>query len=229
MPHYMLLKADNMSLSLNQECNLIFADYVYENTDFAWINKFWNQYLVPGGIFICMTDYHSVFECGTYLKSMPDAIFVNHLVWKNEWGNHPKDRFHQCFDDIIIFSKGKHTKFYSDRIQIPKATANTKLNPSGRKTKTATAFIDDVCLTTTSKERIKKEDGHLVAWQKPLKLMSRLMLPFTDENDVVLDLFMGSGTLAEWCYINNRSYIGIENNETIYKLAEQRLERYELK
>jgi DNA modification methylase len=211
-----------MDVWLPLKTEFIFADYVYENLDFSWIDKWWER-LSDNGLFIAMTDFHSIFELGIKLKSMPNSTFVNHLVWKNEWGNHPKDRFHQCFDDIVIFCKGKNWKFYSDRIQVSKVTVNTKLNPSGRQTKTATAFINDICLTTTSKERIKSEDGHLVKWQKPLALMDRILLPFTDKGDFILDLFMGSGTVGEWCLKNNRNFIGIENNIEIFSLAEKRL------
>ena len=209
-------------ISLPKSIDVIFADYVYENLDFSWITAHWNS-LRYGGVFIAMTDFHSIFELGVFLKNMPDAQFINHLAWKNEWGNHPKDRFHQCFDDIVIFSKGKHNHFYSDRIQIDKVTKNKGLNPSGRDTKTATAFISDICLTTTSKERIKEENGHLIKWQKPLALMQRIIDPFTDEGDEVLDLFMGSGTLGEWCIQNNRNYTGIENDSIVFGLAEKRL------
>jgi hypothetical protein len=82
-----------MEVGISCRVNVIFADYVYENLDFSWINKWWNN-LFHNGLFIAMTDFHSIFELGVKLKSMPDATFVNHLVWKNEWGNHPKDRFH---------------------------------------------------------------------------------------------------------------------------------------
>lgn len=211
-----------MLLEINQEFDVIFADYIYENLDFSWVDKYWTL-LKKGGIFIGMTDYHSVFEYGVKMKSMLNSKFVNHLSWKNEWGNHPKDRFHQCFDDIIIFSKDTHKNFYSDRIQIDKVTKNKGLNPSGRQTKTATAFITDICLTTTSKERIKKRDGHLVRWQKPVALIQRILDPFTDEGDDVLDLFMGTSPVGEWCIRNNRNYVGIEYDREVFELAEKRL------
>jgi len=196
---------------------------IYENADLFWIDKYWRS-LIEGGIFIIQTDWHTNWMVRSKMEPLKDSFFVNHLVWKNEWGNHPKDRFHQCYDDIIIFSKGKGHKFYSDRIQIDKATKNKGLNPSGRETKTATAWIDDICLTTTSKERIKKSDGHLIQWQKPVKLFDRIVAPFTDEEDVVLDLFMGSGSLGEWCILNNRNYVGIENDKEVFDLAKQRLD-----
>ena len=219
---YRIINDNNMNVDIDSLYDVIFADYVYENLDFNWLFRYW-KHLKEGGVFIAMTDYHSVFEFGFLTKQLENSQLVNHLAWKNEWGNHPKDRFHQCFDDIIIFSKGKHKHFYSDRIQIDKVTKNRKLNPSGRQTKTATAFVSDICLTTTSKERIKTEDGHLIRWQKPLALMQRIIDPFTDEGDNVLDLFMGSATLGEWCILNNRNYTGIENDPVVFQLAEKRL------
>jgi DNA modification methylase len=98
------------------------------------------------------------------------------------------------------------------------------LNPSGRTTKNATAWIDDICLTTTAKERVKKSDGHLVRWQKPVRLFDRVVAPFTDEGDDVLDNFMGSGSLGEWCIKNNRNYTGIEYDKEVFGLAKNRLE-----
>lgn len=219
---YKLCNARNQDITVLDLANVIFADYVYENTNFDWIDKWWPK-LVYRGVFIAMTDHHSIFELGTKLMSMRDAKLVNHLVWKNEWGNYPKDRFHQSFDNIVIVSKGLHCNFYGDKIQIPKATAKTKLNPSGRQTKTATAFIDDICLTTTSCERVRMPDGKLIPWQKPLKLMQRILAPFVDPDDLLLDLFMGSGTAGVWALSNGVNYIGIESDLVVFSVAEKRI------
>jgi DNA modification methylase len=218
-----LYNEDNMVFPPSENiADVIFADFIYENNDFSWVYKYW-YLLKSGGVFIAMCDHHVIFDLGTYFKFMKDIKFVNHLVWKNEWGNHPKNRFHQCFDNILIFSKGKHVKFYSDRIQVPKATVNSNLNPSNRQTKTATAFINDICLTTVANERVKDKDGNLVKWQKPLALINRLLLPFTDEGDLIVDPFMGSGTVGVWCKQNNRNYIGIENNTEMFEVAKARI------
>lgn len=52
--------------------------------------------------------------------------------------------------------------------------------------------------------------------QKPLKLISRLILASSNEQDIVLDPFMGSGTTAVSCITNNRKYIGFEINTDYY-------------
>lgn len=204
------------------KADFIYADMIYENEDMSWIFDYFDL-LKPNGIFAVQTDFHTNYLVRDTLENIASSTFVNHLVQKNEWGNHPKNKFHQCYDDIIIFSKGKNYKFYPERIQVNKVTKNKGLNPSGRNTKQATAWIDDICLTTTSKERIKKPDGHLIKWQKPVRLFDRIVFPFTDENDDVLDLFMGIGSLGEWCLRNNRNYVGLENNKEVFDLAESRM------
>jgi DNA modification methylase len=201
--------------------DLAYCDPVYELKDFDYIFDVL-QLLSPDGILIVQTDHHTLFEYGTFLKSLK-LEFVNHLVEKNEWGNHPKDRFHQSFDNLLIFCKSKHWTFDSSKVQVPKATVNTKLNPSGRLTKTATAFIDDICLTTTSKERVKKEDGKLIRWQKPLKLFDRVIAPWVTEKSIIYDPFCGSGSLAVWSYRNKLDYFGSELDPEVYNLAVDRL------
>jgi DNA modification methylase len=201
--------------------SLCYGDCIYESLDFEWVGLAYEK-LIENGILIVQTDWHTQHLYKNHLEEL-GMYFVNHLVWKNEWGNHPKNRFHQCYDDILIYSKGKNWKFYSDRIQVPKATANTKLNPSGRMTKTATAWIDDITLTTTSKERVKLSSGKNIRWQKPLKLYDRIILPFTDISDNILDPFMGSGSLAKWSKQNERNYFGIENDEEVYRIALENL------
>jgi DNA modification methylase len=206
----------------------IYADPVYEDMNFEeWIKKYW-ELLKPNGIFCIQTDWHTLPDYWMHLKNLRDAVFISHYVCKGEWGNHPKDRPHQCFDNILTFSKGKDWKFYPERIQVDKVTKNKGLNPSGRTTKTATAWIDDICLTTTSKERVKKEDGHLIRWQKPVRLFDRIVLPYTDEGDLIIDPFMGSGSLAVWCKQNNREYVGFENDKEVFYLADERIKNTQI-
>ena len=59
--------------------------------------------------------------------------------------------------------------------------------------------------------------------QKPIKLMSRFVELFTNENDTVLDPFMGSGTTGISCVRNNRDFIGIELDKTYFELSNSRI------
>lgn len=223
-----LYHQDNLTLSLASlpvnRYNLIFADTVYESFNFSWVSRYWNL-LEKGGVLVVMSDYHSVAELKTRLDNLPGATFLNWLIWKNEFGNFAKDRFRQCHDDILIYAKGKHYKWYPERVQVPKVTAKSGgLNPSGRTTKIATSVITDICLTTVSTERIKDNSGKCVRWQKPLALIDRLISPFTDIGDWVLDPFMGTATTGVWCARKGRHFVGIEKDAQIFALAQQRMD-----
>lgn len=63
--------------------------------------------------------------------------------------------------------------------------------------------------------------------QKPIKIIKELISHVTNENDIVLDPFMGSGTTCVASAMLNRKYIGIEINEEYYKIAEARLNALE--
>lgn len=58
---------------------------------------------------------------------------------------------------------------------------------------------------------------------KPLPLIEKLIRNSSNENDVVLDCFMGSGTTGVACLLNNRNFIGIEINDEYFKIAEDRI------
>ena len=60
--------------------------------------------------------------------------------------------------------------------------------------------------------------------QKPLFLIERAILSSSNENDLVLDCFLGSGTTAVACKATNRRYIGIEINEKYCEIARSRVE-----
>ena len=61
--------------------------------------------------------------------------------------------------------------------------------------------------------------------QKPLELMKWLVNSFTNKNDIVLDNTMGSGTTMLACKNLNRNGIGIEKDETYFKIAQQRINK----
>ena len=60
--------------------------------------------------------------------------------------------------------------------------------------------------------------------QKPEKLIAKLILASSNEADVILDPFLGSGTTSVTAKKLNRMYIGIEREEQYCVWAEQRLE-----
>ena len=69
-----------------------------------------------------------------------------------------------------------------------------------------------------------KQNGHITP--KPIPIMETLIKTSSNENDVVLDCFMGSGTTAIACINTNRNYIGYENNEEYYNISQERIQKH---
>ena len=61
--------------------------------------------------------------------------------------------------------------------------------------------------------------------QKPVALMEYLIKTYTNKGETVLDFTIGSGTTAVACIRTKRKFIGIEIDETYYKIAKKRIRR----
>ncbi len=68
-----------------------------------------------------------------------------------------------------------------------------------------------------------EQEGKLHPTQKPLKLIEYFVNTYSNEEDIVLDNTMGSGTTGVACMKLNREFIGIEKDESYYNLAVDRI------
>lgn len=59
--------------------------------------------------------------------------------------------------------------------------------------------------------------------QKPVELLEYLIKTYTNENDLVLDNCMGSGSTGVACVNTNRNFIGIELDENYFNIAKERI------
>ena len=66
-------------------------------------------------------------------------------------------------------------------------------------------------------------DKNIHPTQKPVALMEYLIKTYTNEEDLVLDNCMGSGTTGVACVKTNRKFIGIEKDEEYLNLASDRI------
>ena len=61
--------------------------------------------------------------------------------------------------------------------------------------------------------------------QKPIPLMEYLIKTYTNENEIVLDFTMGSGSTGVACANLNRQFIGIEQDEKYFQIARARIDK----
>ena len=137
-------------------------------------------------------------------------------------------------ESVLIFSNGK--PLYNAQMQ-ERAESGKAMIKSGVKSKASNG--NDVyggankgydnsrqnadLRVPSSVQQFKRERG-LHPTQKPVALMEYLIKTYTNEGNVVLDNCMGSGTTGIACLNANRSFVGMEKDETYFNIAKNRIE-----
>ena len=78
-----------------------------------------------------------------------------------------------------------------------------------------------ICSCTPKNEKANGEHPT----QKPIAVMEWLLKRLSNENDIIFDGFMGSGTTAIACLNTNRRFVGFEFDENYYNIACNRIEK----
>lgn len=74
-------------------------------------------------------------------------------------------------------------------------------------------------------ENMKEKEIRFHPTQKPVKLFEMILNKYSNENDLVLDCFSGSGTTAVACHNLKRRFICIEKDPEYWKASCERLEQ----
>ena len=85
-------------------------------------------------------------------------------------------------------------------------------------------MTDVILAPNKSAMKYKERTKHPL--QKPILLIEKIVRAFSYENDVVLDLFSGSGTTAISCLKTNRQFIVNDINKEYYDLMNERIDNY---
>ena len=62
--------------------------------------------------------------------------------------------------------------------------------------------------------------------QKPVDLLKQCILKHSDENDIIFDGFMGSGSTGVACIETNRKFIGVELDKKYFEIAKTRIKEF---
>ena len=150
-----------------------------------------------------------------YLKQLMDAIFGvanfrNEIIWAYGLGGSSPKRFSRKHDVILFYTKSDRYTF--NKPQTPATSQKLKGQMKG-----ATDVWDIPSLNNMAKERT----GYPT--QKPLALYERIIAASTNEGDIVLDPFCGSGTTLLAAQNLGRPWIGIDTNPTALKTVQERI------
>jgi len=108
-----------------------------------------------------------------------------------------------------------------------KTKANFMFN-EGREIPLRTGYPKNI-ISINNKEKELHPSKVLHNTQKPILLMEYLIKTYTNENETVLDFTMGSGSTGVAAKNLNRNFIGIEQDQKYFNIAEQRIKETEFK
>lgn len=158
--------------------------------------------------------------------------FHDLIIWDRAVGyNERRDSFTPQYEMILVLRKGDTVKFHKQAVRIPYDAKTIQEYLSDKRYKDVDArrahleagkFATNILRVPSLKGTTKEKCGH--PSQKPLDLISKLIACSTDEGDLVLDPFLGSGTTAVAAEQLNRQWIGIEREPSYVEMAQARLE-----
>lgn len=183
------------------------------------------------------------FKQALYFKEIGFNLHDTMIYHKNSLPmNH--NRYEQDFEYMFILSKGKPNTFNPIRIpckypeketarqhsyfsetdeKIRKARSGKKRKPVGKD-----KIKGNIWYFSTGKNHSTQDN---IAFKHPAIFPEALandhIISWSNENDIVFDPFMGSGTTAKMAMLNNRKFIGCELSENYCEIIKERLENVE--
>jgi adenine-specific DNA-methyltransferase len=149
----------------------------------------------------------------------------NRIVWARQHGLHAQKKFSCRHETILWFTKSDNYKFNLDAIRVPQKYQNKKhfrgnrkgelsCNPDGKNP-------GDIWMFRNVKHNHEEQTIH--PCQFPEDLVARIILATTEKNDLVLDPYMGTGTVAVVAKDYKRHFIGTEIESKYHQVALRRL------
>ncbi len=227
---------DIMPLMPDKSVQLILADLPYGTTACKWdtiipFDKLWKQYeriIKPNGAIVLTAQ--QPFTSALIMSNI--KLYKYDWYWKKSkpvgFANAKKMPLKDV-ETISVFYKSlpkynpqgleKCNRIISNSTKKIKQNNITAINGGAFKTDT---FVQEFTNYPRQIIEIGVEQG-LHPTQKPKELMKYFISTYTDENDVVLDNTMGSGTTCLAAKELNRKFIGIEKEVKYYELAVARV------
>lgn len=169
-------------------------------------------------------DYREVHYCKILLDELFEVkegvgVFLNEIIWAYDYGGRSKKRWPAKHDSILVYVKNKNNyTFNHDAINKIQYMAPS----SGEVTEIPAS---DTWWHTIVPTNGSERTGYPT--QKPLGIMERILIASSNEGDLVLDFFAGSGTTGESCLKLGRRFILVDNNIEAERVMKGRFKEYD--
>jgi adenine-specific DNA-methyltransferase len=188
------------------------------------------NYVDKGEIYPLDIYYYRIFkQCGLQLR--------NRIIWHFNHGLHCSNRFSGRYETILWFTKTEDYTFNLDDIRVPSKYPGKRhykgpnkgmpsCNPKGKNPSdyweiVAQDWEREIWEIPNVKSNHPEKTTH--PCQFPVELCERCILGLTDENDWVLDPFMGVGSAVIASIIHNRRAMGIDKEQAYVDIAQDRI------
>jgi DNA modification methylase len=198
---------------------LCYADMMFaekSDSQLDWIHDI-RRVAAPTATLYVHTDQRSVCEVKEALRKR-GWHFRAWLIWSYNWGGRPRNCWGAKHDDILMATMHpKQWTFNVKAVSIPKKT----LINSTKTMQIPTDVWGDIGIVhTMSKE---KDAGQHRKWQKPEKLLERIIKASSNPGDVVLDTHAGTGTTFVAAKRLGRKFIGCDTDAGAVQIAKARI------
>jgi site-specific DNA-methyltransferase (adenine-specific) len=200
----------------------------YENWLDSWLSKLIRTLKPNASIYFCC-DWKSSIPAYNILKKY--FIIRNRITWEREKGRGSRDNWKNSYEDIWYCTLSEKFTFNVDAVKLKRMVRAPYKNKEGSPKDWQSENGKNFRITHPSN---LWTDISIPFWsmpentdhptQKPEKLLAKLILASTNENDLVFDPFLGSGTTAVTAKKLNRKFCGVEVDEVFASLALKRLD-----
>lgn len=235
---------DYMATLPDKSIDMILCDLPYGTTQCKWdsvldLNKLWCEYkriIADNGNILLFADepFTSILICSNLEQ------FRQRITWdKQVAGNHlnSKKMLLKITEDICLFTPSKlgNQTYNIQLTEKPKEHRRGDRKRENRKEfaggyvgkhngQVSENYNEEVSYpsnlwSVNSKQGECNALNRMHPTQKPLELIENLLLTYSNENDMVLDNCMGSGTTAIACYNTGRNFVGCELDKDYYDAA----------
>lgn len=122
------------------------------------------------------------------------------------------------------FNEKSIINFYNERYTAKHTIAASKRMKNADRDLLVMQAVTEGCVEKSIMQQGREHYTMQHPTQKPVRLLERLMALVTQENDSVLDPFMGSASTGVACINTDRRFIGIELDDNYFAIAKQRIE-----
>lgn len=238
-----LLDNESIDLTVTSPPYDNLRDYKGYSFDFETIAKELFRVTKKGGVVVWVVGDATIngsetgtsFKQALYFKEIGFNLHDTMIYWKNAFAFPEQNRYAQNFEFMFILSKTKPKT--SNIIRVPTNIENRIKNKNSKyRTNTGETvpmksetgkedrnkeniWIYNVGFMHTNKEKYTYEHPAMF----PELLVNDHVKSWSNENEVILDPFMGSGTTAKVSMKLNRKFIGFEISKEYHELAEKRV------